>query len=38
VLAIFLIPVSCDVVERLAHRSKSRKLGPAPVLKPPAVA
>ena len=37
-LAIFLIPVSFDVVERLAHRGKTEKPAPAPVLKPPAAA
>lgn len=33
VLAIFLIPVSFDVVERLAHRGKEKK-PPAPLLEP----
>ena len=31
-LAIFLIPVSFDVVERLAHRGKEKQKPPAPVL------
>jgi HAE1 family hydrophobic/amphiphilic exporter-1 len=38
VLAIFLIPVSFDLVERIANRAKGKKPGPSPVLKPPAVA
>ena len=38
VLAIFLIPVSFDVVERLTHRAKAKKQAPTPVLKPPAAA
>jgi HAE1 family hydrophobic/amphiphilic exporter-1 len=37
-LAIFLIPVSFDVVERLAHRGKAKKKPPAPVLEPRQVA
>ncbi len=37
-LAIFLIPVSFDVVERLAHRGKEKKKPPAPVLEPRKVA
>jgi HAE1 family hydrophobic/amphiphilic exporter-1 len=38
VLAVFLIPVSFDLVERIANRAKGKKPGPSPVLKPPAVA
>jgi hypothetical protein len=40
-LAIFLIPVSFDVVERLAHRGKKKEvepLAPKPVAKPTAAA
>jgi HAE1 family hydrophobic/amphiphilic exporter-1 len=39
-LAIFLIPVSFDVVERLAHRGKKKAEPPAskPVARPKAVA
>jgi hypothetical protein len=37
-LAIFLIPVSFDVVERLAHRDKGKKKLPAPELEPRKVA
>jgi len=37
-LAIFLVPVSFDVVERLAHRGKEKKKPPAPVLEPRQVA
>jgi HAE1 family hydrophobic/amphiphilic exporter-1 len=37
-LAIFLIPVSFDVVERLAHRGKEKQKPPAPVLEPRKVA
>lgn len=38
VLAIFLIPVSFDVVERLAHRGKPKELAPPSLEKPPAAA
>lgn len=34
VLAIFLIPVSFDVVERLAHRGKKKTPAPTPIEKP----
>jgi hypothetical protein len=37
-LAIFLIPVSFEVVERLAHRGKTTKPLPTAVAKPPAAA
>jgi len=30
-LAIFLIPVSFDIVERLAHRGKKKEKPPAPI-------
>ena len=40
ILAIFLIPVSFDVVERLVHRGKAKQPvpTPAPMLKPPEAA
>ena len=40
VIAIFLIPVSFDIVERLVHRGKAKHPmpAPAPVLKPPEAA
>jgi hydrophobic/amphiphilic exporter-1 (mainly G- bacteria), HAE1 family len=34
VLAIFLIPVSFDVVERLAHRGKKKETAPLPSIAP----
>jgi HAE1 family hydrophobic/amphiphilic exporter-1 len=37
-LAIFLIPVSFDVVERLAHRGKTKSPPPIPLSKPSAAA
>jgi hypothetical protein len=38
-IAIFLIPVSFDLVERLAHRGSKSKKEPEPqLLKPPAAA
>lgn len=38
VIAIFLIPVSFDIVERLAHRGKPKEVLPPSLSKPPAAA